>query len=195
MQRPLVALAGSILVASAIAILFVLPAEYGLDWTGFGRWSGLARMGAKQETPALETDASTSRTYVRPFRSDTLEIRLAARRDPKHGDELEYKVSMQAGESLVYTWKVEGLDDEEFFYSDLHGEQRGQGTPVVVEYRKGTGLSANGLLVAAMDGVHGWYLQNQSDRPVVVHLRLSGFYELVPPGAYGNEAGILPVRP
>jgi hypothetical protein len=25
-----------------------------------------------------------------------------------------------------------------------------------------------------------------------VHLKLSGFYELVPPGEYGNEGGITP---
>jgi hypothetical protein len=29
---------------------------------------------------------------------------------------------------------------------------------------------------------------------VVVKLKLSGFYELVPPGQYGNEAGIVAKR-
>jgi hypothetical protein len=41
--------------------------------------------------------------------------------------------------------------------------------------------------------VHGWYLQNQSVKPVVVTLEVSGFYELVPPGESGNMAGIEPV--
>jgi hypothetical protein len=61
----------------------------------------------------------------------------------------------------------------------------------VVEYRQATGTSSNGTLVAPIPGVHGWYLQNQSAKPVVVRLRLAGFYELVPPGEYGNEAGIV----
>jgi hypothetical protein len=39
--------------------------------------------------------------------------------------------------------------------------------------------------------VHGWYLQNQSVNPVTVKLRVSGFYELIPPGETGNEAGII----
>ena len=60
----------------------------------------------------------------------------------------------------------------------------------VVEYRQATGVQSNGVLIAPMPGVHGWYLQNQSIKPVVVHLKLSGFYELVPPGEYGNLAGI-----
>ncbi len=54
---------------------------------------------------------------------------------------------------------------------------------------------SNGVLIAPIDGVHGWYLQNQSTQRVVMHLKLSGFYELVKPGEYGNEAGILPVPP
>jgi hypothetical protein len=32
------------------------------------------------------------------------------------------------------------------------------------------------MLTAPFDGVHGWYLQNQSDHPVVVRLQLAGFY-------------------
>jgi hypothetical protein len=36
--------------------------------------------------------------------------------------------------------------------------------------------------VAPFDGIHGWYFQNQSDKKVVVHLKLSGFYELDPAG-------------
>jgi hypothetical protein len=61
-----------------------------------------------------------------------------------------------------------------------------------MEYRQATGLNSNGALVAPFEGVHGWYFQNQSDKPLVVHLKLSGFYELIPPGEYGNEAKIEP---
>ena len=39
-----------------------------------------------------------------------------------------------------------------------------------------------GSLIAPIDGVHGWYLQNQGVKKAVVTLRLAGFYELVPPG-------------
>jgi hypothetical protein len=46
------------------------------------------------------------------------------------------------------------------------------------------------VIVAPFEGVFGWYLQNQSEKPVVVHLKISGFYDLVPAGEYGNDAGI-----
>jgi hypothetical protein len=65
----------------------------------------------------------------------------------------------------------------------------------VVEYLQATGTSSNGMLIAPMEGVHGWYFQNQSVGPVTVHLKLSGFYELVPPGEYGNEARIEANKP
>jgi hypothetical protein len=46
------------------------------------------------------------------------------------------------------------------------------------------------MLVAPFDGIFGWYLQNQSEAPVTIKLDLAGFYQLIPPGEYGNEAGI-----
>jgi hypothetical protein len=46
--------------------------------------------------------------------------------------------------------------------------------------------------VAPFEGIHGWYFQNQSDKALTVHLKLSGFYDLIPPGEYGNEAKIEP---
>ena len=41
----------------------------------------------------------------------------------------------------------------------------------------------------------GWYLQNQSEKPAVVRLKISSFDDLVPPGEYGNEAGIEADKP
>ena len=50
----------------------------------------------------------------------------------------------------------------------------------LVFYRKGTGGTENGSLIAPFDGIHGWYLKNDTDRPVVVRLTLAGFYEVIP---------------
>ena len=47
-------------------------------------------------------------------------------------------------------------------------------------YRKATGASENGSLVAPFDGTHGWYFKNDTARPVVVRLTIAGFYELIP---------------
>ena len=80
------------------------------------------------------------------------------------------------------------------FYFDFHGElgPAPPGAPqTIAEYARQTALHSSGSLRAPFDGVHGWYLQNQSDKAAVVHLQVSGFYELVPPGEYGNERGIV----
>lgn len=226
--------AGALLAATVVLLLFVLPAEYGRDPTGFGRVSGLMRLGAPKNgisrsgtsksgtlkidtsagdtaksgtaeggtarSAALETPAQNAfaRYYQSPYRSDVIDIPVAAAGAAGGGDELEYKVRLQTGESLIYSWSLQGDVPAEEFYFDFHGE-----TPVstehpqatVLEYKQATGLGSNGVLIAPIDGVHGWYFQNQSEKPVVVHLQISGFYTLVAPGDYGNERGILPVRP
>jgi len=188
--------AGALLAGSAIFVLFVLPAEFGRDPTGFGRTTGLDQLAGPEIITVGATPAGVSETtrfYASEFRSDTIEIPLR----PEDGD-LEYKVKMKPGATLTYSWNVTGDEEHpDWFYYDFHGETRptppGE-RPTVIEYRQMTGLNSNGALVAPFEGVHGWYFQNQSDKPVVVHLKLSGFYELIPPGEYGNEAKIEPLN-
>jgi hypothetical protein len=187
---------GALAVASLLVVLFILPAEYHRDPTGFGRLTGIDRLAGPEVVTVDAAPAgpnATARYYDTAFRSDTIEIMLP----PDQDNELEYKVKMKTGATLVYSWTVTGDEEHpEWFYYDFHGEQRpvpADGKSVVMEYRQATGTSSNGALVAPFEGVHGWYVQNQSDKPLTVHLKLSGFYELVPPGEYGNESGIEPV--
>ena len=129
-----------------------------------------------------------------PFRSDAIDILLGSPDVAKKGSDLEYKVKMKAGDSLVYSFTVSGLSDPQKLHFDLHGESPTDpltGTARVAEYVKGNAAQAHGSMTAPMDGVHGWYLKNLSAAPILVHLRLGGFYELVPPGEYGNQAAIV----
>jgi hypothetical protein len=194
-SRLLAIAAAAFLGASAIFTLFVLPAEFHRDPTGFGRLTGLDRLAGPEVVSVAAAPAepnATTRFYGSPFRSDTIEITLPA--DEKN--ELEYKVKMRPGETLTYSWTVTGDEAHpEWFYYDFHGESRPNAPDAkatVMEYKQSTGLASSGALVAPFEGVHGWYFQNQSDKPLVVHLKLSGFYELIPPGEYGNEAKIEP---
>ena len=61
----------------------------------------------------------------------------------------------------------------------------------VATYRQAYGTSRHGALTAPFDGIHGWQFSNSSEKPVVVKLRIAGFYELIPSGQPGNEAGIV----
>ncbi|OYX36738.1 MAG: hypothetical protein B7Y99_00250 [Caulobacterales bacterium 32-69-10] len=191
---------GAVVVATVVTVGFLLPAEFQVDPTGFGRATGLYKLGTPQPKTATVAagTTSTTREYPTPYRTDTIDIPLAAGGDENRGDELEYKVQMKAGDSFVYSWSVAGIPNPEEFYYDFHGETpAGPGVPEakVVEYKQATGTGGNGTLIAPIPGVHGWYLQNQSRNPVVVKLKLSGFYNLVPPGGYGNLNNIEANKP
>jgi hypothetical protein len=157
-----------------------------------------ATAGSPGASAARNTRGPAARYYSGGYRSDFVEIPLTVAGAAERGEELEYKVRMKAGDTLAYSWSVDGIANPEEFYFDFHGEapaKEAGAEGTVVEYRQATGTQSHGTLVAPFDGVFGWYLQNQSEKPVVVHLKISGFYALVPPGEYGNEAGIEANKP
>jgi hypothetical protein len=192
--------AGACLVGAVIVLGAVLPAEFNKDPLGLGKATGLSRLWAPpEETVAPAADAQPlAREYPAAWRSDEFEIPLTSADDyEERRNELEFKVHMNKGATYVYSWSVDGIGNPEEFYYDFHGQTLPDapgGKITVAEYKQATGTGGNGALVAPFDGVHGWYLQNQSAKPVKVRLRLAGFYELVPAGQEGNLTGIEPLK-
>ncbi len=186
---------GSAIVA-ALAILFaaVLPAEYNRDPTGLGKLTGIAALWAPEEkviSASSGGQAPAQQSYATAFRSDVLDIDLNDSDRQDGSEQVEYKVWLAKGASFIYSWQVTGLPDRQEFYTEFHGHTVAQGKAMTVAYyRKATGISDNGVLTAPFDGVHGWYFQNQSARPVRVRLRIAGFYTLIPDGQPGNEGGL-----
>jgi hypothetical protein len=115
------------------------------------------------------------REYAADYRTDVIDIPLDA------GGELEYKLGLNEGDSIVYQWDAVDLDEPETLWAEFHGH-----TPPVnnvgdlMFYRKATGATERGVLVAPFTGIHGWYLRNDGDEAIVVRLRVAGFYELLP---------------
>jgi hypothetical protein len=180
--------------ATVIMLGAVLPAEFNRDPLGLGRLSGLDRLWAPAEIPfdAMKGEAPLAREYSQGFRADVIEIPLRAGGDSTRGDELEYKVQMKKDATLIYEWSVADIPKPDEFYFDFHGHTAEAGKAMTVAtYKQATGTSANGALTAPFDGVHGWFFQNQFANPVVVRVKISGFYDLIPPGDVGNEAGII----
>ncbi len=135
------------------------------------------------EIPAPAGKEALARTYPAGYRTDVIDVPIRG----NDGD-LEYKIQMKVGSTVVYSWEVRNLAKPEEFYTEFHGHTEpvgGRGD--LMFYEKGTGAKAHGALVAPWEGIHGWYWQNQSAAPVVVRLRLAGFYELVP-GQAGQPA-------
>jgi len=187
-KRALIQLGGAALAATAIVVLFVLPAEFGKDLTGFGKLTGLTRLAAPQPAKSAAASAAKSapsapapllRTYATRWRTDQIDIPLTSAEDL--GGEIETKVKMKKGATLIYSWTVTGLTNPEEFYFDMHSQSVPMPKVVVISHEARIGTGGNGALVAPFDGIHGWYLQNQSVGPVVVHLKLAGFYERMTP--------------
>jgi hypothetical protein len=116
------------------------------------------------------------REYTTDYRTDVIDIPL----DPL--EELEYKLGLNEGDSIVYQWDAVDLRDPEKLYAEFHGH-----TPPVdnvgdlMFYRKASGATERGTLVAPFTGIHGWYLRNDTESRIVVRLKVAGFYELLPP--------------
>ena len=116
------------------------------------------------------------REYTTDYRTDVIDIPLGSL------EELEYKLGLNEGDSIVYQWDAVDLKDPAMLYAEFHGHTE----PVnnvgdLMFYRKATGATERGTLVAPFTGIHGWYLRNDTEAPIVVRLKVAGFYELLPP--------------
>lgn len=160
-------------VGTLIVVCVVMPAEYRKDPTGFGRMTGLLEL----TTPVVETPADapaatpaaegeTARYFDRPFRTETVKIPIGP------DGELEYKATMKAGQAMVYSWEV----DKGSVYFDFHGEPANPNdSKRYLEVQEAK--SSNGSFTAPFDGKHGWFWLNLTGEPIVVTLKLSGYYE------------------
>jgi hypothetical protein len=193
--RLVAATLGSLALAALIVLGAILPAEFNRDPLGLGRLSGLSRLWAPEDRVVGGEAAGVARAreYDAPFRTDLIEIPLGDFLAGADRSELEYKVRMRKDATLIYSWEVVGTDEPRDFHFDQHGHT----TPkpgeamTVATHRQAFGLKQHGALTAPFDGIQGWQFSNSSEKPVVVKLRLAGFYELVPPGQAGNEAGVI----
>ena len=194
------ALVKSTLIAAAVALVLlvtvILPAEYAIDPTRIGRVLGLTQMGevkmalareaaaeeaagatAAPSTPTASTPAAVSAPQpAAPVAaaagapaadsgtSHVTEIALA----PGQGREI--KLAMREGARVNFEWTVAGG----VVNFDTHADR--PGTPYH-GYEKGQGQqSDSGELVAAFDGMHGWFWRNRGREPVTVTLRTRGDY-------------------
>lgn len=169
---------GAAVLGTVLTLTVILPSEYGLDPTGFGALTGLNKLSQPPEV-IVETRFSAppeiARVETVPFRQDVIEVPIGA-----FGRTLgatEYKVTLEEGQTLVYSWKATVPILFEF-----HGHTTPtDGSPAeVMEYGKGTATEGSGSLTAPLSGIHGWYFANPTFEDVMVEVTLAGFYKLEP---------------
>lgn len=191
--------AGASLAALVILLGGILPAEYQVDPIGLGKLTGTSKLWAPTEKPVAAklpgASAPAARSYPTAFRSDEVIVPLQAGGDPSRNDEIEYKVHLAKGGTYVYSWEVIGPSGPDDVYVEYHGHTLATPAQMTVAYyKKGFAQRDNGVLTAPFDGIHGWFFQNQSLKPLKIKLRLAGFYDLIPPGAAGNEGELVAKR-
>lgn len=161
----------AVIAAAAIAVLFVLPAEFDIDLTGFGEVTGLTKIAdpgisAEQKRGALRTGVLTlSETPLaaEPGQTDHWEYEL-----PAYGS-IEFKYELAEGRPMVFRWQASGP-----LHYDMHAHPFVGGTALTESYGVDEASTMQGRYVAAFTGIHGWYWQNRSFEPVKLTLDASG---------------------
>jgi hypothetical protein len=107
------------------------------------------------------------------WRTDTVRVPVTA------GKGLEYKLTMKKGEGLVYNISYGTLVDPARMVTEFHGHTtQVDGVGDLMFYSKTGGTPQSGVFTAPWDGIHGWYLKNDSPKDITVTLELAGFYLL-----------------
>ena len=100
-------------------------------------------------------------------RSDVVTITL----EPNQGREI--KLAMREGARVTYSWST----DRGVVNYDLHADSTNPPRKYY-GYEKGSAKAkAEGVLVAAFEGSHGWFWRNRGSQPLTVTLRASGDYQ------------------
>lgn len=175
----------AVVVAIALMVCVVLPAERGIDPTGAGRLLGLTPMGefkvaaaeelanelAAEARAAADDSArsavATNTPATASVRSDSTSLTLR----PSEGREI--KLVMTKGARVEYAWSSAGG----VVSFEMHGDTANAPAGVFHSYRKGRGAASDsGVMEAVFDGSHGWFWRNRSAATVTITLRTNGSY-------------------
>ncbi len=160
----------AVVAAAAIAVCFVLPAEFGIDPTGVGKALGLTKI-SEPENIYLERGLKRTGVFAR---SDTAPAPEPGAKDhwtfdlgPFEGIELKYVVPQ--GEAMSFFWSATGPLD-----FDMHAHPFEGGTDLTESYAIEKSDHLGGRYVAPFTGIHGWYWQNRGLERVTLTVDAAG---------------------
>jgi hypothetical protein len=175
------AIAIALVVAAAILVIAILPAEYGIDPLGTGRMLGLNRL---HEAAGPSTQAATTAGDPKPASAESLSA--GATHIPQnakyrvHSIELtlgpfqfiEHKYNLDKGASMIYSWSSTGP-----VMYDLHTEPAGKPPEASESFAMGTATEGHGSYTAPYAGLHGWYIENKSEtESIKVRIQAAGYF-------------------
>ncbi|MBF0589452.1 MAG: hypothetical protein HQL53_10000, partial [Magnetococcales bacterium] len=152
---------------------FSLATNYGL--IVLGGFLFLMQMNDYFQNPQDEI-ATTKPSIIREVRAvapsttdwqDSFRITIPA------GGDKEFKLRLEQGQSLEYSWSTDGSG----LFFDMHGEPEGDTTGAFTSYQVSVAPKADGTIDAPFTGTHGWYWKNESKTPVTITLNVRGDYQ------------------
>lgn len=175
-------------IATIILVTVVLPAEYGIDPTGVGKFIGLVEMGTIKVALAEEAAAEEAKAMAETSKDSGIKgalpepasnegpVRVESTFQEKEikmpllaGEGKELKLIMSKGDQVKYSWS----SDAGKVVFDAHADSE---QVKYHNYAKGKDERREGVLEAAFDGNHGWYWKNRAFKPMTITLQVSGNY-------------------
>ncbi len=161
----------ALVLAAAILVAFILPAEFNRDPLGVGGILGISGL-SQMATISVETVNKEDTA----FHQNSVSFELLP------FEFVEYKYALREGSSMVYHWAVTETSNGEArsVSFDFHGESQdteAQDSEAYVEsYSEGEGGRESGTFIAPFEGIHGWFWANHGSKSVTVTLQTAGFY-------------------
>ena len=171
----LAASAVALIVAAALLVTVVLPAEYGWDPLGTGETLGLNDLADAANNPLTPQDEN--------WRSDQITFVLAP------FEAVEYKYHMASGAVMLYHWRADG----EVLY-DMHAQPDGAAEGYAQSFDKGRASTNAGSYAAPFDGLHGWFWQNRGQQEISLTLATRGYYSTAKEMKDGREFDYTPKK-
>jgi hypothetical protein len=190
-KKLLIGSAAALAVAAAGLVVFVLPAEFGIDPTGAGRALGLTKLAepeniylerGRKRTNVLfpiEADPERDRFGIREMiaskgvtlpadaklQSDRFQVELQA----YEGIELKYVLA--EGAPMHFSWAATAPVNV-----DMHSHPFEGGDALTESFVIENLQTQNAVYVAPFTGIHGWFWQNRTLKPVTLTLEAHGLF-------------------
>ncbi len=184
----------AIAVAASAMVFFVLPAELGVDLTGFGEKTGLTGLaqsgsgtniylerGLKRKNVLFPLDAAAKpdeATLRATLAGKGVTVPANARFVTDHWeyellpyDSIEMKYRLAQGQPMIFAWRAPVP-----LHYDMHSVPDQGGNPATESFAISDAPSQAAVYVAPFTGIHGWFWQNQTLEPVTVSIDATGAF-------------------
>jgi hypothetical protein len=189
-KKLLIGSAAALAVAAAGLVVFVLPAEFGIDPTGAGAALGLTKLsepeniylerGMKRTNVLYPIEAGegdrlslretiASKGVTLPAGADIKSDRFQVELQAYEGIELKYVLA--EGAPMLFSWRATAPVNV-----DMHSHPFEGGDALTESFVIDNLQTQNAVYVAPFTGIHGWFWQNRTLKPVTLTLTAHGMF-------------------